>query len=496
MPNKIEFIYDDRALPPPDIETIVGKTRFSDVLRRRARLVDNIRAETAKGGCTAFHHLRNADDARAIKTRIEDGPLTHQTYLRMPSCLGPLDLSRLSDLCDKSRFTDETTFIGAIFRNEAMTLLDRADAIALLSGEDDEARRSTFIQMAETADTMYDHLELLDLRVARNFLKFMTGSTEARHFNALKIQDGVLTKTSSDIAKLKGEHGFFHAVPEQMKRFLIPTFDYTETSTRASYSMEHLVVPDAALQVVHHALSPENFETLIDRFFDFCAARATRAVGAQQVREVGRKQILDKMTARLETLRSMEEGERLNALLRDGGPMGDLAAMEARSTALINTALEQDTSDAVAVSHGDPCFSNILFDRRTGLFRLIDPRGSETPGDAEMHPLYDIAKFSHSILGNYDFVNSDLFDVVVDDQLTFRFSIDGQGTPATARTAFKARLEQTGLNLWVVRAYELSLFMSMLPLHSDHPRKLLGFAMIACQLIEYLENTAPRRRLF
>ena len=41
-----------------------------------------------------------------------------------------------------------------------------------------------------------------------------------------------------------------------------------------------------------------------------------------------------------------------------------------------------------------------------------------------------------------------------------------------------------------VRAVELSLFLSMLPLHADHPDKLMGFALIAGQILDEL---APRR---
>jgi hypothetical protein len=339
---------------------------------------------------------------------------------------------------------------------------------------------------------MYNHLRLVDLRCAPDFLQFMTGSTEARHFNVLRIGKGMLTKSSADKAKMRGEYRFFHIVPEAMKRFLIPTFGFVEEADRARYSMEHLVVPDLALQVIHHALSRENYATVVDRFFVYAGERARRRVGREAVRNAGRAAYLAKMHRRIAELLELSEGVKLDAVLSVAGPLGGIRQMEQRATALIESALARDRSDELAVSHGDPCFSNILFDRRTSLLRLIDPRGSETLEAAEMHPLYDVAKFSHSILGRYDFVNSGLFACALHESLGLRLEFPHGTIPDEARILFEKRLAEENGDLWVVRAYELSLFMSMLPLHADQPLKLVGFALVASDLIQSLEAAMKR----
>ena len=273
-----------------------------------------------------------------------------------------------------------------------------------------------------------------------------------------------------------------------MKRFLLPTFDYKEDHSRASYSMEHLVVPDVALQLVHDALSTDGYIKLIENFFAFIRDRSCRTVGREAVLEAGRRQIAQKMHDRLDQLLSTATGKRLDTILTASGPFGGLRDMEVRSAELIDAALRDYQGTELAVSHGDPCFSNILFDAQIGLFRLIDPRGAEEASAAEMHPLYDIAKFSHSILGGYDFVNSDLFDCKYDADLGLYLSVDHSGIDTVAQTAFGSQVKKLGISLRNVRSVELSLFMSMLPLHADHPRKLLGFALIACRVIEELEH--------
>jgi hypothetical protein len=129
-----------------------------------------------------------------------------------------------------------------------------------------------------------------------------------------------------------------------------------------------------------------------------------------------------------------------------------------------------------------------LFDRRTRLLRLIDPRGARTLDEAWMHPLYDLAKFSHSVLGGYDFINNDLFDCGLDATLNLQLQLQDGGPPPWSQKIFIQRLQSAGINLKVTRAYELSLFLSMLPLHLDHPQKLAGFALTACKLINWLEE--------
>ena len=107
-----------------------------------------------------------------------------------------------------------------------------------------------------------------------------------------------------------------------------------------------------------------------------------------------------------------------------------------------------------------------------------------------MHPLYDIAKLSHSILGGYDFVNNGLFSVEVNSDLALELNLHGGGAATWIGAAFQKRLAAEGWDYQQVRAVEASLFLSMLPLHLDHPRKLLAFALIANTIITELETSA------
>ena len=52
--------------------------------------------------------------------------------------------------------------------------------------------------------------------------------------------------------------------------------------------------------------------------------------------------------------------------------------------------------------------------------------------------------------------------------------------------AFQERLEARGIDVYGVRLREASLFLSMLPLHNDDPRKVLAFVLNAIGILDEL----------
>ncbi|MEO0821828.1 MAG: hypothetical protein AAF074_15550 [Pseudomonadota bacterium] len=487
-PPTVVVILDDRMIPPREIETVLGPVRYSQILRRRRRLADEL-VEAAGIDGTEIVRVRDDRAARALAIRIADrgaGPV----YLRLPTCIAPLRMDLLGPLAEKARYALETMFLCPLAEDEAPMILAHTDAAALLQAESTEARRAVLLRLSEGAPCMVDHLGFTDLRRTRPLLHFLSGSTETRHFNETAAEAGVFRKASSDVAKMRREYRYFHVAPEGTKRFLVPTFAHWEAEGRAGYAMEHMAVPDVALQCIHQAFSEADFALLLDQFFAFIRAREPGEGGRAAARAAWQDQILGKLDTRLDAFAETAEGVALDRILAASGPMGDLAAMRARAAPLLDQARRRDKAEAPVFGHGDPCFSNILFDRRLGLMRLIDPKGADTLEDGMMHPAYDLAKFSHSALGGYDFINNDLFSCPLDERQKLGLKLDQGGPPSWMGEAFAARLDTAGFDRFVVRAVELTLFLSMLPLHTDHPRKLSGYVLVASGIIEELERSA------
>jgi len=487
MSFTLTIIYDDRMPLPPDISEIIGAARYSNILCRRQSLGETVRKTVTHGGGLDFFHLVDDRDAHFLIDLIETSP-ANRLFLRLPSCMMSTRPDSLTAFIAQANYALGSILLMAPEDGEAAALLLAADVLPLLRARNSTTIRELLLRLAQSVPVMENPCGFADLRRPALFLEYMGNATETRSFNATRIERHIVRKSSTDRTKMEAEYRFFHVVPEALKPFLVPTFDFTDDGVRAGYAMERLAIPDAAVQLIHNAFDERSFAALLERFFDFIAARPGRPDGVKTVRETARQVILGKMQQRLARFLDTEVGRRLDALLLAAGPCGGLAEMGRRAGSLIEMAILRDGSSQLVIGHGDACFSNILFDRRIELIRLIDPRGARSLDEAWLHPLYDLAKFSHSVLGGYDFVNNDLFDCLLTADLRLKLSLQDDGPPAWAQALFLQKLEQGDILLFIVRAYELSLFLSMLPLHMDHPRKLVGFSLIAASLIHKLEE--------
>lgn len=482
----ILFVYDDTQLVPESIRRIIGAAHFGDIMRRKRRLTELSRAAAEGAPECEFIHLRDARDVQDVCERIERMSASAMVF-RLPSSLVPLQ-DRFPALIGKLPFALDPVIYGSVAQlGDAPALLPRDDALAVFR-ETDASERRKLLYAFEQQAIYVDSVHFLDIAQISSFLKFMAGATEARHFNVMRHTQGIYRKWSSDVAKIRGEYRYFHIADEAMKRFLLPTFDYAEENEGAAYSMEYMSVPDAAMQIQHNTFNEQSFMRLLDHFFAFVKTRGQKAMPVSQVREAARREIVEKLDRRIDNLREIPNGRRLEALLDSAGPHGALSNLVERCKSILLRAIDTSPIDYITLGHGDPCFSNILYNADIDLFRLIDPRGADTREQAFMHPAYDLAKLSHSVLGGYDFVNGGLVECRIDESLRLKLTMDHGGPPAWMMQAFRVRLAAEGWDEVLIRAIEASLFLSMLPLHSDSPDKLPAFCLIAGDIIEQLEH--------
>ena len=138
------------------------------------------------------------------------------------------------------------------------------------------------------------------------------------------------------------------------------------------------------------------------------------------------------------------------------------------------------------IGHGDVFFANMLYSKEVNLLRLIDPKGALEENDLWTNPYYDIAKLSHSVCGNYDFFNVAAYDIELNKNMKFKLHIHFDNTKY--KEIFKQYLKENGYDYVLVRLYEASLFLSMLPLHIDNPHKVFGFLLNAINILKEIEK--------
>jgi hypothetical protein len=112
-----------------------------------------------------------------------------------------------------------------------------------------------------------------------------------------------------------------------------------------------------------------------------------------------------------------------------------------------------------ALMHGDFCFSNLLYDFQGASIKMIDPRG-ELFGDH----YYEVAKITHSILYDYDFVDAELY---VKDGSTYKLYNNGKNQ---IKELYLEKLAKyySPEEIQYIHLITASLFLSMIPLHAHN----------------------------
>jgi len=329
--------------------------------------------------------------------------------------------------------------------------------------------------------------------------------TTQRHFNQLRVADGVVTKSGADSAKIMAEASWFEQAPVPIKPFLAPyicrTTEDDGNGGACAYQLEYLHL--AALNELYvFGRLPERVWRRIFRACDaylriaasLAAAPpdAARLEGAQSDStqsspDLVRQTWVDKTLQRLDRYAS-QAGIDLDAPWtlneRPAPPLRAIA--EHAGVALVAAA------PVPAFLHGDFCFSNILFDFRAGRVKMVDPRGTDALGRPSRFGdlRYDLGKLAHSVLGLYDFIIAGFYLLRADGP-DLQFRVLSERCLAVQRLFMATSFAGHRPAQWQCHPAMVLLFLSMLPLHADDPRRQQ--ALMANGIRLYLEWTSDDR---
>lgn len=477
------IVLDDRERASPEVKPFIGMRRYGDIIYRRKKLSDYFFQSLPEWAIHNLHCLRDKQDLANLRHTIENVDKDISLFI-ISSRAGVSDSDKLHQLIERlpyaeDDFTDKRHKPLIVFFKSSNWLLENWSSF--LSGP------LHFLENPWKDMRKLTALSVLDLAKIRDFLSFTCGSTETRHFNKVKIDTYYYTKSSADKDKMRAEYDFYDIVPEKMRPWLIQPFDFQETDSEASYKMMRYYLADAALQWVHGAFDLDTFESFIERILFFLSERPTKPCERSIATNIAGKLFVDKVDARIRQLLSTDEGKKINALAASADPELEINNQVERYKRLFDAHQNEFATDHLAVGHGDPCFSNILYDQQRHLLKLIDPKGASQEKDLWTHPLYDLCKISHSVLGDYDFINNGLYDISLNDNNKPLLKINSNDLGAL-KGLFLQKLLEHGLDWKIVRLGEASLFLSMLPLHIDYPNKVTAFILTAKKILDEVEN--------
>ena len=485
----IKLIYDDTVRVPEQVSGLTGIRHFGSLLYRRQMVSRHLATLASDAGIDQIVHLRSNWDVDALREHV-----AHDTgsdlYLYYPSNLvSTQPLAATRNFFQKIRYARQNLVLELDqgLQWSGLALMDKRTFSGFAKSLGEGAHGKFMALNAGTFSLLDNTLGLIDLRDQTQFMSFLTSNFEVRHFNAINNDHFTITKRSKDKAKLQREFSYYHLLPPELQMFFVQPFDFQDAGETASYRMERLFVPDMAIQWVHGALSLEEFASFLDRLFYYIALRPRKTVGGADLEAEINRLYHQKVGERIASLKAMADYPKIAALLASAPAVGGVDRLVERYQRLCHAMPRSLKSGYLCIGHGDLCFSNILYGKSTQLLKLIDTRGATTVDELYADPYYDLAKLSHSILGNYDYINNGIFDIALGNDLGVELSLSPHDHLAHQQL-FRDKLEAHGFDGRLVRLYEASLFISMLPLHIDIPKKVLALALNADAILRELES--------
>lgn len=481
--RNILLVYDDRELVGAELQAIVGNRRFGDIIFRRQSLFEHFRSCIPQWARENLVRLRSKSDQEDLLARISISPEDTAICI-VAARAGFPQPERLFQLIERLPYAEED-FTDRLYK-PLMVFLSNVHALAELWPEFEASplhEGSPAWQQAQRLES----IRPLDLSRIQDFLTFTSGSTATRHFNEVHIDAYYYTKRSRDKRKMRSEYAFHHLVPEAMRPWLIQPFDYKDEGDTASYRMLRYYLADAALQWVHGAFSIESFPPFVSKLLFFLQERPRKQASLVDCSGYAHSLFVKKVEERAAAFLALPEGARINNLVLAANTELGMEQQLARYLRLYSKMEKSFALNYLAIGHGDPCFSNLLYDPQRYLLMLIDPKGAVSEDELWTHPFYDFAKVSHSVLGDYDFINNGLYTIgfTASNHLTLDIHYSH---PPQLKQIFTNQLSAMEYDMRTVRLAEASLFLSMLPLHIDHPNKIVAFLLRAKSILDEIEN--------
>ncbi len=309
--------------------------------------------------------------------------------------------------------------------------------------------------------------------------------TTERVFNSLNMSARSVVKTSEKVERVEAESGWYEAVPPPLRIYLPQYLGRRDTDERAGYALEFLYMAPLSDLFVFGALPKEVWRRIFSSCADFLAEAASFRAPYPLTSVMD--MYLPKTLARLE-----EFGRTSGIDLDRAWTCNGVKAPSLRDIAHIAAAaIPEPSPEHLSVVHGDSCFSNILYDFRSQSVRLIDPRGQDAAGAPTIwgDNRYDLAKLYHSAHGLYDMIVAGYHDTAMPSPHVLEIVLPRRRAIEEAQAAFdEVFLSRAADDIRGIKAINVHLFLSMLPLHSDSPPRQIALLANALRMFQALRD--------
>lgn len=331
--------------------------------------------------------------------------------------------------------------------------------------------------------------EWLDFGHVNTFYQSRGRFSTERAFNALSISRRTVAKRSHDRVKIAAEVAWHRSLPPALKPYAAILVDAELEADPPGYELEHLYLAPLSDLYVFGALPRIVWRQIFAACNEFVAACRSCPAPPGEIAKASAI-LLDKSQRRLAEFAAATGFDPGRALSINGvrtPSLGDMVAEAVR-------AARPAAPEHVCFVHGDMSFANLLYDFRSQMIRVVDPRGLNGAGEPSVFGdiRYDIAKLWQCAVGGYDFIMAGRYDLGGAGPYDLELALPSDARIAGIQEEFLATrfgglspAEASG------PAISILLFVSMLPLHADDPRRQTALMANAARLFAELERTGP-----
>lgn len=370
-------------------------------------------------------------------------------------------------------------FVGVFGFAKPHYFLELLKQYSNVHSEMDTFYQAIFTYSQEYPFTILHSQNWFDVGHSDNYSKATT-SVAARSFNSIEIdeQRGILKKRSENKEKLVNEIRWYLRIPNKLQYLLPRVYDYSLDLTDPYVSMEYYGYHTLHESLVFGDLPLVKWQAIFQKLlFAINDMGQFTVTGERNQFETALRDIyLQKTFDRLDMMRNELDFHSFfeNTITINGKEYCSLNEYIKMLPELIEKLVVNTFTGQFNIIHGDLCFANILIEDTYDFIRVIDPRGKFGTFDIYGDARYELAKLMHTLEGKYDFIIEDMFDIdVIGNTIEYHVHKQIDNITNVFLDVFRESID----NIQAVRLIEATLFLSMIPLHSDYKQR--QFAMLA-----------------
>ncbi|MCE2928390.1 MAG: hypothetical protein LW817_02020 [Candidatus Caenarcaniphilales bacterium] len=334
--------------------------------------------------------------------------------------------------------------------------------------------------------------KFLDTRLTSDVLDLFSSNFQIRYFNQLKASQSYYIKSSSNSLKMRAEYNFLTNIPSPLK----PFFPQVGELKNNSYEIEKIYTFDLSKLLINKVLQKQSIvDKLLVKLKEYLEACPVKTIDSQVFGKSMTDNFVTKSQKRLEDTKKLSLFDKLNQITQMQG-FKDFDDLYSQIFDAIKEFISSGKDKSLYFSHGDLCFSNILFDPHTFAIKLIDPRGFENTIEETYRPIYyDLAKLSHSFCGMYDLIVYDMFEIKINENASLElvYLID-QSYRDQLKSQFEDFMKSIGYDPSLIRLFEASLFISMIPLHQDSNTRMIAQCLQAIDSLRAYQMSSKGKK--